>query len=142
MNLDKLFDISYMFYRFPPAGFSWPIRIVLLIVFIGSMLLALYAAKKIQQKDLRKKVWQKIQIWGWTNGIIGLVFIYFREVRAIYLSARGWLFIFIIVMLIWLAFIIKFAKTKIPDKEALEKKQQEFDKWLPTPQSGIRKKRK
>ena len=34
-------------------------------------------------------------------------------------------------MIIWLVFIIKFAKTKIPNKEEREKKEQEFDKWLP-----------
>ena len=142
MNLEKLFDLSYMFNSFPPAGFSWPIRIVLLVIFIGSILLALYSHKQILKKGPHKKLWQKIQVWSWTNGVMGLVFIYLREVRAIYLSARGWLLIFIIIMLIWLVFIIKFAKTKIPDKEALEKQEQEFDKWLPTPHSGIHRKRK
>lgn len=131
MNLDKLFDASYMFDRFPTAGFSWPIRIVLLIVIIASIILALYANKQILKKGPSKKLWQKIQVWSWTNGLLSLVFAYFREVRAIYLSSRAWFFIFIILMIIWLAFIIKFAKTKIPNKEALEKKQQEFDKWLP-----------
>lgn len=131
MNLDKLFDASYMFERFPTAGFSWPIRIVLLIIFIASIILALYANKQILKKGLHKKLWQKIQVWSWTNGLVGLTLMYFREVRAIYLSSRAWIFIFIILMIIWLAFIIKFAKTKIPNKEALVKKHQEFDKWLP-----------
>jgi len=131
MNLDKLFDLSYMFNRFPPAGFSWPVRIILLVIFIGSIILAIYANKKIGQKGPQKKIWQKIQAWGWTNGIVGLIFVYFREVRALYLSARGWLGIFIIVMLIWMIFIVKFAKTKIPNKEEIERKKEEFDKWLP-----------
>lgn len=131
MNLAKLFDLSYLFYRFPPAGFSWPIRITLLVFFIGSIVLALYAHKQVKQKGVYKKLWQKIQVWGWTNGLAGLVFMSFREARALYLSARGWLLIFIIIMLVWLVFIIKFAKTKVPDKETAEKKEQEFDRWLP-----------
>ena len=131
MNLEKLFDLSYMFYRFPPAGFSWPFRILLLLIFVGSIILAIYSKKQTKQKGLNRKVWQKIEVWAWTNGIVGLVFVYFREVRALYLSARGWLFIFIIIMLIWLAFIIKFAKTKIPNKEEQARKEREFDKWLP-----------
>lgn len=131
MDLQKLLNLSYMFDRFPPAGFSWPLRIVLLVLFIGSIVLALYANKQIAKKDLRKKLWQKIQVWGWTNGILGLFFVIMREVRAIYLSSRGWLLLFIIIMIVWLAFIIKFAKTKLPDKEELIKKQEEFDKWLP-----------
>jgi len=131
MNLDKLFDLSYMFNRFPPAGFSWPFRIALLTIFVASIILALYSSKKITQKGPSKKIWQKIQVWSWTNGLVGLVLVYFREVRALYLSSRGWLFIFLILMAIWLIFIIIFAKTKIPDKETIEKKEQEFDKWLP-----------
>jgi len=131
MNLEQLFDLAYLLNRFPPAGFSWPIRLVLLILFGGSIILAVYAAKQIKQKGARKKLWQKIQAWTWTNGLVGLVFMYFREVRALYLSARGWLLIFMVIMLIWLVFIIRFAKTKIPNKKDLEKKEQEFDKWLP-----------
>ena len=131
MDLNKLLDLNYLFYRFPPAGFSWPIRITLLILFVGSIVLAIYSHSKISKNPLNKKLWQKIQVWAWTNGLVGLVFVTLREVRAIYLSARGWLLIFIIIMLVWLIFIIKFAKTKIPDKEEIMKKQEEFDKWLP-----------
>lgn len=131
MNLEKLFDLSYMFNRFPEAGFSWPIRIVLLILFVGSIILAVYAQKEINKKSLSKKLWQKIQVWGWTNGLVGLLFVYFREVRAIYLSSRGWILIFILIMLAWLVFIIKFAKTKLPNKEEQDKKEREFNKWLP-----------
>ncbi|OGY93940.1 MAG: hypothetical protein A2406_03485 [Candidatus Komeilibacteria bacterium RIFOXYC1_FULL_37_11] len=131
MNLEKLLDLSYLFNRFPPAGFSWPLRIVLLIIFVGSLVLAFYTHKKIGQKDLRKKLWKKIQVWSWTNGLVGLTLMYFREVRALYLSARGWLLIFILLMFVWLIFIIIFAKTKLPDKAEAEKKEQEFNKWLP-----------
>ena len=128
MNLEKLFDLSYLFNRFPQAGFSWPLRIALLVLFIGSIILAIYAEKKINEKGLSKKLWQKIQVWGWTNGLVGLLFVFFREVRTLYLSSRGWLLIFIIIMIIWMAFIIKFAKTKIPNKEEQARKEKEFDK--------------
>jgi len=131
MDLTKLFDLSYLFEKFPQAGFSWPMRIVLLVLFIGSLVLAIYANRKTKNKNVSKKLWQKIQVWSWTNGLAGLVFIYFREVRAIYLSSRGWLLLFLIIMFVWLVFIVKFAKTKLPNKEELEKKEQEFDRWLP-----------
>ena len=73
MNLDKLFDASYMFERFPTAGFSWPIRIVLLIIFIASIILALYANKQIIKKGPHRRLWRKIQVWSWTNGLVGLL---------------------------------------------------------------------
>ena len=68
MDLQKLFDLDYLFDRFPDPGFSWPVRILLLAIFLGSIILAIYAGKKVSTKDIRKKLWQKIQVWAWTNG--------------------------------------------------------------------------
>lgn len=132
MDLTKLFHWSYLFSRFPAAGFSWPMRIILLVIFIGSIVLAVLAQLKHKKAHgLIKNVWYKLQLWGWTTGIVGLSLFYFREVRAIYISARGWLLLFLLLELIWMVFIIRYWKTKIPQKEEMIKKQKEFDKWLP-----------
>lgn len=131
MDLNKLFDLSYLFQTFPVSGFSWPMRIILLALFVGAIALAIYARSKMKEKGLRKKVWQKLEVWGWTSGLLGLFLMFLREVRALYISSRGYLLIFLVLMLVWLVFIIKFAKTKVPDKEELDRKEKEFDKWLP-----------
>ncbi|MBU1202561.1 hypothetical protein KKH39_00730 [Patescibacteria group bacterium] len=132
MDLSKFFNLSYLFNRFPEAGFSWPMRITLLIIFLGAIVLAIFAQLKYKKSaGLLKNVWYKLQVWGWTTGIIGLTFFYFREVRAIYISARGWLLLFLLIELIWLVYIIKYWQTKIPQKEQIIQKEKEFDKWLP-----------
>ena len=131
MDLTKLFDFSYLTYRYPEAGFSWPIRITLLIIFIGTIVFAIYTHKKIKRAKTTKKMWQKLQVWAWTTGIIGLLLMSFREIRAIYISSRIYLLIFIIIIIIWLIAILIYKKNKLPDKESQIKKEQEFDKWLP-----------
>ena len=132
MKLEKLIDLGYLFHRYPPGGFSWPIRVSLLFIFVAALALAIYAGTKIKNlSGHRKKLWRKIQIWGWTTSLVGLLLVYFREVRAIYLSARAYLLLWIIIVLIWIILIIVFHKKNDPDHEEMSKKKEEYEKWLP-----------
>jgi len=132
MDLSKLLNWSYLLERYPIVGFSWTMRIILLIVFIGAIVIGIYAARKLTKSSgLFKKLWTKLQLWGWTIGLIGLALFFFREVRAIYLGARIWMLLWIIFAFIWLAFIIKYWKKEIPKKEEIKKTEEEFNRWLP-----------
>lgn len=132
MNLDKLLDWSYLFYRLPPAGFSWAMRIFLLVVFVGAIVIAIIAGIKYGKKQaIVKNFWLKLQIWGWSTGLVGLLLFYFREVRAVYLSSRAWLFLWLIIIFIWLVFIIVYWFRVIPKKKEAKESQEAFDKWLP-----------
>ncbi len=132
MDLSKLTNIHYLFSPYPDLGFSWLMRIVLLLIFLGAIALALLSARQ-NKKALGpiKKVWKKWQIWGWTTGVIGLFLIFFREVNAIYLSSRGYLLIWLLTAAIWAMFIIIYWKRKVPAKKKLIQEQEEFNKWLP-----------
>ncbi len=132
MDLSKLTNFHYLFSPYPEMGFSWLMRIILLLIFVSSIVLAVISSRQNKRAlGPIKKVWKKWQIWGWTVGIIGLLFILFREVNAIYLSSRGWLLIWLLVAFIWAIFIIVYWKRKVPAKEKLIKAQEEFNKWLP-----------
>ncbi|RJQ33662.1 hypothetical protein C4566_03155 [Candidatus Parcubacteria bacterium] len=132
MNLEKLLNLSYLFHRYPPGGFSWPLRIVLIVVFGGAIAWGVYSGLKNKKvSGYGKKLWYKLQIWGWTSGLVGFLLFYFREVRALYLSARAYLLIWLIIMLVWLVLIIILHKKRTPDKEVLIKKKEEYEKWLP-----------
>ncbi|MCD4760454.1 hypothetical protein K8R42_01000 [bacterium] len=132
MNLNKLLDLSYLLQRYPQDSFSWPMRITLLIIFIGAILISIYSHKKIKgSPGVLKIVWQKLQAWGWTSGLIGLLLMSFRETQALYLSARLWLLLFLFIVFIWLIFIIIYWKRKIPGREQRIKEEAEFNKWLP-----------
>ena len=130
MDLAKLFSLSYLFERYPEAGFSWPLRIALLALFIGALAVAIYG-QKIKPEGPIKKFWQKMVAWGWTSSLVGLLLMVFRETRAMYLSSRFWLGLWIIIVLIWLVFNLLYLKKKVPAKEELIKKKEEFDRWLP-----------
>lgn len=132
MDLEKIFNLSYLFHRFPPGGFSWPIRVTLIVLFGGAIALAIYSGIKNKKiSGYNKKLWYKLQIWGWTSGLVGLLLFYFREVRALYLSARAYMLIWILFVLIWLLIIFIMHKKKAPNKEDLAKQKEEYQKWLP-----------
>ncbi|MDD5749715.1 MAG: hypothetical protein PHO91_02925 [Patescibacteria group bacterium] len=130
MDLSKLFSLSYLFERYPEAGFSWPLRIALLLLFGGALAVAIYGHKVKVQGPL-KKFWQKMLVWGWTSSLIGFLLLTFRESRALYLSARFWLLLWVLVVLAWLVMNLIYLKKKVPAKEELIKQKEEFDRWLP-----------
>lgn len=132
MDLNKLFDLNYLFQRYTFEGFSWPVKIALLIFFVGAIALAVLAYyKKKSSSGPVKKAWSRIILWGWTTGIVGLLMVFFREARTLYLGSRGYLLIFLLAIFIWLVWIIYKSKKEVPDKEAIEKRQNEYEKWLP-----------
>lgn len=131
MDLTKLFSLTYLFERFPIGGFSWAFRIILLVLFVGAIVLAILGQKKVKNSGPVKKFWQKMILWGWTSGLVGLLLVLFRELRAIYLSARFWLFLWILIMIVWLILNLIYLKRRVPAKEELIKQQEEFKRWLP-----------
>ena len=103
-----------------------------MVLFVGAILVALYTHKKFKQNlGVSTKAWKRLQIWGWGAGLIGLMLVYFREVRAMYISSRFWLLLWILICVVWLIYIIIRWKKDVPDKEAQEKHEQEYAKWLP-----------
>ncbi len=114
MHLLNLLHWSYLIERYPQAGFSWPIRIILLLIFIGSILAALYALNKLTNKIPPKYFWNRLQTWGWASGLVGIILMIFRETRAIYLASRLWLLLWLLIVFAWLGYIIYFKNKILP----------------------------
>lgn len=132
MDFTKLVDLDYLFYRLPPAGFSWTFRLVLLAIFIGCIILAIYSHKKIKTSPgVVKLAWRKMQTWAWSVAIVGLLLVTFREVRAVYLGSRVWLLLWLLISLAWLIIILIYWKREIPKKKEYIKAQEEYNRWLP-----------
>jgi hypothetical protein len=132
MNFKQFLDLHYLFNKYPPVGFSNSLRITLWMVFILLIIIAILAGRKSQKlSGAPKKAWRKLQIWGWISGPVGLLLIICRELGAIYITARFWLLLWLLITIIWLIFIILYRLRKVPSQEKLKKEQAEFSKWLP-----------
>lgn len=131
MGLTKLLDWGYLIERYPAAGFSWTLRIILLIIFIGGIVMALYAYTKLKDKTPPKNLWIRLQTWGWSVGVVGLLLMIFRETRAIYLSARLYLLLWLVVTFVWLIYIIYYAKVILPRQKRHEEIDDEIKNIYP-----------
>ncbi len=132
MNLEKLINLSYLFDKYPRIGFSLPIKLILILLFISAIIIAIKAGKELKNNPgLMKKVYDRLQNWGWTTGLVGFLLFFFREVRTIYLSSRILIIILLISSFIWIFRIIRYYKKEIPKKKELKKEKQEYSKYLP-----------
>jgi len=95
MNLEKLLDLNYLLDRYPAVGFSTSFKLFLLLFFITSIIIGIKSGKRLNNNPgIMKKVYNNLETWGWTTGILGLLLFFFREVNAIYLGSRVWMLIF------------------------------------------------
>lgn len=132
MNLEKLLHWSYLWQRYTMTGFSWPMRILLLVLFVGAIALAIWYHRKIKNiQGPQKTLAKKIRSWGFSTGSIGLLLVIFREIQAMYLASRLFLLIWVLVMIIWSINIFIYWRKELPKKQADLAKQAEFKKWLP-----------
>lgn len=132
MNLAKLFDWSYLTHRYAVENLSWWTLSILIIIFGAALIAAILVTKKLKDKNVgARKFLTKIQIWGFSSSIVGAFLIFFRQVRALYLSSRILLLLWLIVVLVWLGFLIYEWKVILPKKKQDQKSQEEFTKWLP-----------
>lgn len=132
MNVEKFFHWSYLWQRYTPIGFSWPMRILLLVFFVGTICLAVWFHRKIKNSQGPKKTLaKKIRAWGFSTGIMGLLLLFFRETQAAYLASRLLLLAWLIIIAVWLITILIYWLKDLPKKQAALAAQAEFNKWLP-----------
>jgi cbb3-type cytochrome oxidase subunit 3 len=98
----------------------------LLILLIAAVISAL----KQRQKSPYKNIWKKSYVFSLSNFLIGGILIFFNYERAAFLSARFWLALWLIVMILWLIPIFK-AYRLIPLRKKEREQEQEFKKYLP-----------
>lgn len=132
MDLTKLFDWSYLFRAYTFETLSTPFRIALYGLCVLVIVAAVMAQKRLAKNPGAKKIlYKKIISFGWTTGIVGLLFILFRETRAMYLGARLWLLLWSLGLLAWIAYILFYYFVTVPKIQKQKEEDAEFNKWLP-----------
>jgi len=103
-------------------------------IFIGFLLLLVVAAIIIAIKKNRSSIYRgwfkKMYSFCVSNTVIGLLLLFFNYEFVPFLSARFWLGLWGLIMIIWLVFILKSLKNipKIKERAAQDK---ELKKYLP-----------
>jgi len=132
MDLTKLLDWTYLFRAYTFDELSTPFRIALYGACILAIVAAVIAQRQLSKNSGAIKKWnKKIVSFGWTVGLVGLLFLLFRETRALYLGARLWLLLWLLGSLAWIIYLTIYKLTTIPKLQKEKIASAEFNKWLP-----------
>ena len=128
----NLFQVHYWFNIRPLAFSSGALKIVLAVLFmtlIGAIILSILRRKKSDR--LIAKVQKRLASWLYTFAILGLFFVFLRQIETPYLAMRFLFLIWLLVALVWFGFIIKYWIVKVPKIKEEKTKQAEIKKYLP-----------
>lgn len=127
--MSNLTTINYWFNLQPEAltSTAWNGFIGLLVSLTAATVI--FALLKIRP-GLYRGLFKRLYAFGATNILIGLMFLFFNYEQVPFFSARFWLGLWFIIMLIWLIMILRDLRT-IPQKKKELTEQQERRKYLP-----------
>jgi amino acid transporter len=111
----------------PLTDFTFKIFIVFLIVLI---ILSIYSYYSKSRSGLKNGLWLKIFNFSFTNSLLGVMLLFFNYEIIPFFTARFFLALWAIGLLIWIFLIIKEFK-KVPNNLEKNKRQKEFEKYLP-----------
>jgi Ca2+/Na+ antiporter len=113
-----------------PGTFISSTQTVVLIIIALFAVLAVAAYFLSKKKWFYKPLFQRLLTFFVCNAIIAALLDFFTEEYVPFLSARFWMLLWFIGMIVWLWFIIAYAK-KIPAKKVQLAREQEYKKYLP-----------
>lgn len=128
----QLLDWSYLFRAYTFETLSTPFRVALYGLCVLAIVAAIFAQKKLSKNPgVKKSLYKKIIACGWTIAIVGLLFLLFREFRAMYLGSRFWLLLWLLSTLIWIIYLLFYYFVTLPKLKKQREEHVEFNKWLP-----------
>jgi len=127
--MQNLLTLKYWFTTNPEPLIPLALNLLLGFVILLVVLAIVFSLAKKRNK-LYKRVYQKLYDFSFTNVIIGIFFIFFHHEHVPFFSARFWLALWLIGMIVWLVFTLKGLK-KIPERKKELEKTKEFNKYIP-----------
>ncbi|MDP2586239.1 MAG: hypothetical protein Q8P32_00490 [Candidatus Komeilibacteria bacterium] len=131
--MSQFLQLSFWFDKYPLPFFALAMWVALgvLIAAVAFGAWSKWQSNKNGLDKLTKIVWQKLGSLFLSFGIVGLILMFFKQQRVPYLGMRFWLALWLVICLVWLAFILKFIFKEIPRIKEERKKQAEIKKYLP-----------
>jgi len=127
--MQNLFTWSFWFKTNPGALMPWAQKLfiaLIILLAIAALIIALIKKKGGIYRGLLKR------LYGFClgNAIIGLILLFFNYELVPFFSARFWLGLWIITLIVWLILVLKNLRV-IPEKKKQSDQEKEFKKYLP-----------
>ncbi|HSR89465.1 MAG TPA: hypothetical protein VLK22_03695 [Candidatus Udaeobacter sp.] len=131
MSISNLFHLDYWLAQpFTARGLT-------LWILVGGFLVLVMAGlvfkilSQYQQQKAQKSLLSRLGSFGITMGFLGLVWMFFRQERAVILAWRFWILLWLIGGIVWLYRLLYYALKRIPEIKAEEIKRANLEKYLP-----------
>lgn len=129
--MGNFLTLNFWFSSRPGVFISTSLKIILGFIFLLIILTVVTSiGKRKWVGSLYANFWNSLYYFFLTNAIIGLLLTFFNYEMVPFLSARFWLLLWGVSLLIWLVFIGRVV-IKIPQKKAQLEKEKEFKKYIP-----------
>jgi hypothetical protein len=131
MNLKHLLDWSYWFYQpfTAQGGVMW----FFVIFFLALVLFGLSAkiTRLYQMDKWYKEILRRVGNAGITMGLLGILWLFFRQERVAFLAWRFWLLLWTVCAIIWLVKIVRYLLKRVSTIRQEEQKRSSLNKYLP-----------
>ncbi len=131
MNITNILDWSYWFHQpFIARGSTMWIWVIIFLVAIFSGLILKFIQQQLSEK-YQKKIVNSFSNVGLTSGLLGLLWLFFRQERVPFLAWRFWLLFFVAYALYVIVKNLKFIITRLPKIRAEHAERAQKEKYLP-----------
>jgi hypothetical protein len=131
--MNTIFSLDFWFRLIPMSMTPVFMRsfFILFSAFVIFGAMANIVAKRKHDDALLVKVYKKIAQLFYGMGWFGLVILFFSYQEIYFFGARFWFLVWGVVLLYWLATIVKFIRIDIPVKRQELASKKEINKYLP-----------
>lgn len=127
--MSNLLTLQYWF-NLRPDQLTPLAQKIFIAFFIVLIILTVITAILKKRSSIYRGFLKRLYNFGLSNSLIALIFLFFNYEIIPFFSARFWLGLWVIMMLIWLGFILK-SLTKIGLQKKRLEQERELKKYLP-----------
>jgi len=127
--MNNLFTWNFWFATKPGALMPWAQKLFIGFIVLLAILALLIAIKK-KKGGIYRGLLKRLYGFFFGNALIGLILLFFNYELVPFFSARFWLGLWVIGMLIWLILILRNLRS-IPEKKRQSDQEKELKKYLP-----------
>jgi len=130
MNFTNLFRMDYWFSQpFSAHGvIFWIFTVFFLALILGGIISRIICQYKKDKTD--KVILKRFSNFGMTLGLLGIVWLFFRQEKVTFLAWRFWLVLWLVVAVWWLAKILEYIVRRVPQIKEEKQEKQKRNKYL------------
>jgi len=131
MSFSNLFHLSYWFSQPQTArGTALFLWVALFgVFFLAGLVLFIIRAKG--KDNVKKEIFRRFGNFGLTIGLLGFVWLFFRQERAAFIAWRFWVLIFLIIAVWWLVKLVVYLIKRVPKIQEEKLRREIAEKYLP-----------